>query len=70
MIYESFYKREARAEHYDHSHCYATCDPKIEKQKYHPIDHTICGYFDSNELAPDSVRYRVNLAETGKVWTY
>ena len=70
MIYKSFYKREGRAENYDHSHCYASGDPKTENQKYQPINHTICGYFSSNEIAPDAVEYRGNLAETGKVWTY
>ena len=34
MIYNSFYKHEARTENYDHSHCHASCDPKTEKQKY------------------------------------
>ena len=28
MIYKCFYKRGARAENYDHSHCYASSDPK------------------------------------------
>ena len=30
MIYKSFHKCKARAENYDHSHCYASCDPKTE----------------------------------------
>ena len=34
MIYKGFYKREERAENDDHSHCYTSCDPKIEEQKY------------------------------------
>ena len=34
MIYNFFYKHEARGDNYDHSHCYASCDPKTEKQKY------------------------------------
>ena len=69
MIYKCFYKREARAENYDDSHCYASCDPKTEMQKYLPIAHKSCGYYGSNELAPDVVRYRGNLVKTGKVWS-
>ena len=34
MIYKCCYKREARTENYDTSHCYASCDPKTEKKKY------------------------------------
>ena len=28
-----------------------------------------CGYYGSNELAPDVVRYRGFLVETGEVWS-
>ena len=69
MIYKCFYKQEARAESYDHSHCYASREPKTENQKYQPTSHTSCGYCSYNELSPDVVRYRDNLVETGKVWT-
>ena len=69
MIYKCFYKREARAENYDNSHCYASCDPKTENQKCQPISQKICGYYGSNELAPDEVQYRGNLVETVKVWS-
>ena len=61
MIYKRFYKYEARADNYDHSHWYASCDPKTEKQKQLHISHKICGYYGSNKLALDSVLYRVNL---------
>ena len=67
IIYKYFYKREVRVENCDHSHCYSPCEPKIDNQKYQPKTHTICGYFGSNEIAPDAVQYRGNLVETGKV---
>ena len=70
MIYIYFYKREARTENFDHSHCYASCDPKTENQKYQPIAQKICSYYGYNELAPDAVRYQGNLVKTSKVWTY
>ena len=56
-------------EDYDHSHCYASCDPKTEKQKYYHITHKSCDYYGSNELFPDSVQYRGNLVETDKLWS-
>ena len=31
MIYETFCKHEAHTDNYDHSHYYASCDPKTEK---------------------------------------
>ena len=69
IIYKSFYEHEARAENYDQSHCYASCDPRTENQKYYPLAHTNCGYCGSNEIAPYAVRYWGNLVETGKVWS-
>ena len=68
MIHKCFYKREARAESYDHSHCYESYDPKTEQQNYYLISHTRCGYCSSNELASDAVRYWGNPVKTGKVW--
>ena len=70
MIYKSLYKREASAENYDHSHCYASCGHKTENKKYYPILLTSCAYCGSNKLAPDDVLYWGNLVKTGKVWTY
>ena len=69
MIYKSFYKCEARAENYDKSHWYAYYDPKTENNKYLPISHTSCVYCGSNDLAPDTLQYQGNLAQTGKVWS-
>ena len=34
MIFKFFYKREVRTENSDHSHWYASYEPKAEKQKY------------------------------------
>ena len=68
MIYKRFYKREARADNYDQSHCYDSCDLKAKKHKYYPIAHKICDYFGSNKLAPDAVQYWGNIVQTGKVW--
>ena len=69
MILKCFYKREEPAENYDHFRCYASCDPKTEKQKYYVISHTSYGYCGLNELAPDTVQYRDILVKTGKVWS-
>ena len=43
--------------------------PKTEKKKHQPTEHTNCGYYGSNDISPDAVQYRGNLAETGKVWS-
>ena len=69
LVYEYFYKREARAGNSDQSHCYASCDPKKEMRKYKPIAHISCGYYGSNELAPYAVQYRGNIVKTSKVWS-
>ena len=43
MIHKYFHKVEARAEKYDHSHCYASCDPKTEKAEILVyIPHKLC----------------------------
>ena len=69
MIYKCFYKLEACAENYYHSHCFAFCEPKTEKHKYYPIAQKICGCYVSNKLAPDALLYWGNPVETGKVWS-
>ena len=59
-------KHEARAENHDHSHCYASCDPKTEKQKYQPIAHKSCGYNSSRVLTPNDVCWQVALFQLVK----
>ena len=69
MIYMCFNKCVAHAENYDHSHCYASRDPKTENQKYSPIYHTSFGYCASNDLAPNSLRSQVPVVQTNKIWS-
>ena len=69
MLYKCFYKREACAENYYHSHCYDSCDPKTENKKYYSISHTSCVHCSSNDIAPDAVQYQGIIVETVKVWS-